>query len=127
MARSRSRPLHSGTEPIPVVGGPVSRRGRVLPRRPVRVSSHVLKAADDFRRALLVEGDAHQLACRVHHLPVAIVLADGVAGLGGGGRCGGLRVGHGTFPDAVELRSRRAAYLHVLRVDGKLDATYAGA
>jgi len=90
-----------------VVGGPVSRRGRVLPRRPVRVSSHVLKAADDFRRALLVEGDAHQLACRVHHLPVAIVLADGVAGLGGGGRFGGLRADHGAPPLLLTLGARQ--------------------
>lgn len=59
------------------------RRGRQLPRRPVRVSGEVLEAADDFLRALLVEGDAHQLLCGVNHLPVATVLEKGVAGPGG--------------------------------------------
>src|SRR5215213_11085002 len=34
-----------------------------------------------LHRAALVDGQAHQLALRIEHHPVAILLADGVAGL----------------------------------------------
>jgi hypothetical protein len=81
----------------------------MLPRRPVRVSGHAFEAADDLPRALLVEGDAHQLACRVHHLPVAIVLADGVAGLCGGGRFGGRGAAMVYLRCSLTLRARQGS------------------